>query len=93
MKAVDLLYMGLGAAFMAKDKLEEFAGEMEKRGQMSQDETRKFVEDAKLRARQEEEAFNARLRLELRKVMEGMDLATKDDIEELKALLLQKAGE
>jgi len=90
MKPVDLLYMGLGAAFLAKDKFEEFVDEMEKRGEMSRTEAKNFLEDAKARAQQEEEAVNARIHKELQKVLEGMGLATKEDIAELKALIEKK---
>ena len=91
MKPVDLLYMGLGAAFLAKDKFEAFVDDLEKRGELSKTEAQKFLDDAKARAKQEEEAVNARIREELRKVLEGMGLATKQDIAELKALLTQKS--
>ena len=92
MKPVDLLYMGLGAAFLAKDKFEEFVDEMEKRGEMSRTEAKNFLEDAKARAKQEEEAVNARIHKELQKVLEGMGLATKEDIAELKALIEKKSS-
>lgn len=91
MKPVDLLYMGLGAAFLAKDKFEEFVDELEKRGEMSRSEAKNFLEDAKARALKEEEALNTRIHEELRKVLEGMGLATKEDIAELKALLAKKS--
>ena len=91
MKPVDLLYMGLGAAFLAKDKFEEFVDEMEKRGEMSRAEAKNFLEDAKARAHKEEEALNVRSRDELKKVLDGMGLATKEDVAELKALLEKKS--
>lgn len=91
MKPVDLLYMGLGAAFLAKDKFEEFVDEMEKRGEMSRSEAKNFLEDAKARARKEEEALNVRIRDELKKVLDGMGLATKEDVAEIKALLEKKS--
>lgn len=91
MKPVDLLYMGLGAAFLAKDKFEEFVDEMEKRGEMSRSEAKNFLEDAKARALKEEEALNVRIRDELKKVLDGMGLATKEDVAEIKALLEKKS--
>ena len=92
MKPVDLLSMGLGAAFLAKDKLGEMLGELEKRGEVSRDEAKQFLEDAKARAKKEEEALAGRVREEVKKVLEEMGLATKDDIAELKALLQQKSS-
>ena len=92
MKPVDLLYMGLGAAFLAKDKFDAFVDELEARGELSRTEAKTFLEDAKARARKEEEALSARIREELKKVLEGMGLATKEDIEELKALLRKNSA-
>ena len=91
MKPVDLLYMGLGAAFLAKDKFGEALNDLEKRGQLSREEAQGFLNDAKARAKQEEEALAARIRDEVKKVLTDMGLATKDDIAELKALLAQKS--
>ena len=92
MKPVDLLYLGLGAAFLAKDKVGEVLADLEKRGQLSREEAQKFFDDAKTRAKQEEEALAARIRDEVKKVLTDMGLATKDDIAELKALLTQKSA-
>ena len=92
MKPVDLLSMGLGAAILAKDKLGEVLGELEKRGEVSRDEAKQFLEDAKARAKKEEEALAGRVREEVKKVLEEMGLATKDDIAELKALLKKKSS-
>lgn len=92
MKPVDLLYMGLGAAFLAKDRFDEVLSELETRGQISRDEAKNFLNDAKTRAKQEEEALASRIREEVKKVLEEMGLATKDDIAELKALLTQKSA-
>lgn len=91
MKPVDLLYMGLGAAFLARDKFEAFVDDLEKRGEMSRTEAKTFLDDARARAQQEEEALRARIREELKKVLEGMGLATKEDIDGLKALLTKKS--
>ncbi|WP_428561923.1 MAG: phasin family protein [Solidesulfovibrio sp. DCME] len=87
MKPVDLLYMGLGAAFLAKDKVESFVEELEKRGEMSRADAQNFLADAKSRAKQEEEVLRARIREELQGVLSDMGLATKDDIAALKALI------
>jgi polyhydroxyalkanoate synthesis regulator phasin len=92
MKPIDLLYMGLGAAFLAKDKFGELLDDLEKRGELSQAEAKNFLEEAKSRAHKEEEALNTRIREELKKVLEGMGLATKEDIAELKALLKKKSS-
>lgn len=90
MKPVDLLYMGLGAAFLAKDKFEAFVDDLEKRGEMSRAEAQRFLDDAKSRAKQEEDALRARIREEMRGVIRDMGLATKDDLAALRDALTHK---
>ena len=72
MKPVDLLYIGLGAAFLAKDKFDEALDALEKRGELSRTEAEAFLKDAKARAQKEEEALAERIREELKKVLDGM---------------------
>jgi polyhydroxyalkanoate synthesis regulator phasin len=91
MKPVDLLYMGLGAAFLAKDKVEAFVDDLEKRGEMSRADAQSFLEDAKSRAKQEEEVLRARIREELRGVIDDMGLATKEDVAALRQLIEHKS--
>ncbi len=87
MKASDFLYLGLGAAFLAKDKISEQLTEMEKRGDISKDEAKQFMEDAVARAKKERDAFDSRLRDAIKEAVSELGLATKDDIDELKSLI------
>ncbi|MFP5259365.1 MAG: phasin family protein [Acidobacteriota bacterium] len=90
MKPVDLLSIGLGAAFLAKDKFGDILDELEKRGEVSKAEAKSLLDEARARAKQEEEALAGRIRQEVKKVLDDMGLATKEDIAELKALLQKK---
>ncbi len=87
MKPIDLLYLGLGAAFLAKDKVEALIEDMEKRGEVSRKDAEAFVEEAKKRARAERDALDAKVREQVKETIAAMGLATKADIEELKALI------
>ncbi len=87
MQAIDILQLGLGAAFLAKDKIEELLKEMERRGELSRSEAQKFVAQAKQRAQDERDALDARIEEKIRKRIDELGLATKADIEELKTLL------
>ena len=87
MKPVDLLYMGLGAAFLAKDKLEAQLKELEKRGEISKEEAKKFMDEAKERAKAEEAALDTRVRERVREVISELGLATKEDVEALRAMI------
>lgn len=87
MKPTDLLYIGLGAAFMAKEKIEAQLKDLEQLGTISREELAKFMEEAGQRAKQEKEALDARIKEKVAEAIRESGLATKDDIAELKALL------
>ena len=87
MEAKDVLYLGLGAAFLAKDKLKERIKELEKRGEINMEDARKFIQDAKDRAKKEEEALDSRIQEKLKETIREMGLATKEDLEELKTII------
>lgn len=88
MNAKDLLSMGLGAAFLAKDKVETFLADLEERGELTREEVREFMAEAKERARLEEDALERRVREGVREALAELGLATRQDLEELKAELL-----
>jgi len=89
MRAADILHVGLGAAFMAKDRVETLLKDLEGRGEISRDEAKKFLQDAQDRARLEQEAFDERVKEKVKQAIEELGLATKKDIEELKSLLVK----
>ena len=90
MKPTDLLHIGLGAAFMAKEKIEAQLKDLEQLGTISKDELNRFVEEAQQRARQETDALDARIKEKVAEAARELGLATKEDIAEIKALLLKR---
>ena len=86
----DLLYIGLGAAYMAKDKMDELLGDLQERGKLSREEAEKFLDDAKERAAKERSDMETSLRTALREAVAELGLATKDDVEALKKLIKAK---
>ena len=87
MKATDFINIGLGAAFMAKDKLENVLKELERRGELSREEAKKFSEDASARAKEERKKLDDRIKDKVRETIAELNLATKEDIDELKKLI------
>lgn len=83
----DLFYLGIGAAMIAKDRVEEEAKEMLEKGKISREEQQEFVKKAKARAQEEEKEFQEKFKSAIKEVLSEMGLATKDDIEELKKLI------
>ncbi len=90
MKPTDLLHIGLGAAFMAKEKVEAQLKDLEQLGTISKEELNRFVEEAQQRAQQETDALDARIKEKVSEAAKELGLATKEDIAEIKALLLSR---
>lgn len=90
MKPTDLLHIGLGAAFMAKEKVEAQLKDLEQLGTISKEELNRFVEEAQQRAQQETDALDARIKDKVAEAAKELGLATKEDIAEIKALLLSR---
>lgn len=93
MRGEDLIYLGIGALSMAKERLDELAKDLEKRGEMSKEEWSKFMDEAVARGREatgESTDPKDYLRDRVREVVKEMGLATRKDIEELKELLRNK---
>ncbi|WP_028571337.1 hypothetical protein [Desulfonatronum lacustre] len=90
MKPTDLLHIGLGAAFMAKEKIETQLKDLEQLGAISKDELNRFVEEAQQRARQETDVLDARIKEKVAEAARELGLATKEDIAEIKALLMKR---
>ncbi|TVM18658.1 hypothetical protein DPQ33_04030 [Oceanidesulfovibrio indonesiensis] len=92
MQPKDLLYLGLGAAFMAKDRMEEIMKDLEEKSDISREEARQFVEDAKQRAQKERDEWEKTIKDSVRETLDDMGVATKDDIKKLEKLLKSKAA-
>lgn len=86
--------MGLGAAFLAKDKAEELADELVKRGTLTKEESGSFVGKVSAQAHDATSAARKSVTEETAKVADGLGLVSKKDFErlegeiaEIKALL------
>jgi polyhydroxyalkanoate synthesis regulator phasin len=80
----DLIYIGLGGALLAKEKVEKELNELVEKGKLNKEEAQKLIDKAKTKGEEEEKAFKAKLKEAVREVLDEMDLATKADIEALK---------
>jgi len=83
----DLLYIGMGGALLARERVEEELQKLIEKGKISQNDAKELVESAKNRAKEEEERVKKELKESLREAIDELGLATKADIEELKKLI------
>ena len=79
----DLIYIGLGGALLAKEKVEEELSELVEKGKLNKEEAQSFIDKAKVKGEEEEKEFKAHLKEVIKETLEEMDVATKKDIKAL----------
>lgn len=75
--------MGMGAAFLAKDKAEELADEMVKRGRMTREESDSFAGRLVKQADSAADSAQKTVSEETARAVKRMGLASKDDLARL----------
>jgi len=79
----DLIYIGLGGALLAKEKVEKELSELVDKGKLNKEEAQSFIDKAKVKGEEEEKEFNAHLKEVIKETLDEMGLATKEDIKTL----------
>jgi len=80
----NVVYAGVGAAFLTKEKIEEIRSELIERGKMTRDESRQFVDDLIKRSEGAKEELERWLCRQVEERVEQLHLATRDEVEELR---------
>lgn len=80
----DVFYLGAGAAFVTKEKLEEFKKELVEKGKMTQEEGKQFVDDLLKKSEKSKKDLEKRIQDTVVEQMKKMNVATGDDIADLK---------
>ena len=83
----DILYIGLGSALLAKEKVEEELNKLVEKGKLSKEDAKKFVDNAKKRGEEEEKKAKDEFKKVLTEILQDLEVATKKDIEDLKKSL------
>lgn len=80
----ELLYTGMGAAVILKEKVEEEMKKLEEKGKINRDDAKSFLDSIEQRGKEEDEKLKAKLKETLKEIIEELGLATKSDLEKLK---------
>lgn len=80
----NILYAGIGAAFLTKDKIEELKADLIEKGKLSQEEGRQFVDDLMRRSDKAKDQLNLWINKQVEDRVNQLNLATKDEIAELR---------
>ena len=74
---------GIGAIASSQEKIEEFAQEMVKKGEMNREEGKKFVLEVLSEKDRQRKEVEEKINKKVKEVMESSGLAMKKDVEDL----------
>ena len=96
----NVVYAGIGAAFLTKEKIEELKADLVEKGKMSQEEGRQFVDDLLRRSEKAKDQLDLWISRRVEERIGQFNLATRDEvaelrrqIEELQVTLNRQSGE
>ncbi len=79
----NIVYTGIGAAFLTKDKMEELKDDLIKRGKISQDEGRDFVDELIKKTDSIKDSLDLKISKIVEEKIKQFDIVTKDDLLDL----------
>lgn len=82
-----MIYFGLGALTLTREKAEKVFSEMVEKGEMNRDEAKQWVEDVIKRGEEEKTELRAAIRKEIDEIRSDFPLVTKADLEAIEARL------
>jgi len=81
--------MGVGAAMLAKDKVEEFADELVSRGKLTSDQSDTFVNRLVTQADSTTKSVQSTVSREVERAVSGMGLASAKDLDDVRSELTE----
>ena len=80
----NILYTGIGIAFLTKDKIEELKAALVEKGRISQEEGRQFVDDLLRRSEKARDQLDLWINKRVEERIEQFNLATRDELADLR---------
>ncbi|MEA2028828.1 MAG: hypothetical protein U9N49_07620 [Campylobacterota bacterium] len=80
----EILYRGIGATALLKERVEEEIQKLEDKGKIKTDDAKSFLESIEAKGKEEDEKLKANIKEMLREVIDELGIATKEDIQKLK---------
>jgi len=90
MKVDDLLKIGIGSLFIAKEKMEEFIEKAKEKGELTENEAKKLLEDLKKESEEKLEKLRLLIKEEIKSQIKELGIVTKEDLENLKKEILEE---
>ena len=80
----NMLYTGVGAAFLTRDKLDEIRKDLVDRGNLTREEGKDFVDDLLKKSDCARDQLELWINRQVEERIKGLSLATTDEVEELR---------
>ncbi len=80
----NLLYTGIGAAALMKEKVEAEMQKLQEEGKIKTSDAKSFLESIEQKGKDEEKRLKEELKSALKEVIEELGIATKEDLAKLK---------
>jgi polyhydroxyalkanoate synthesis regulator phasin len=74
------MYMGVGLAYMTKEKVEEISQELIKKGELSATDGKEFIDDLTKKSEEARKALETRVDKIVKSSLARMNIATRDDL-------------
>lgn len=79
----NVVYAGIGAAFLTRDKIEELKGDLIEKGKLTREEGKQFVDDLIKKSEKAKDELELWINRRVEEQVKQLDLATKDDVADL----------
>ncbi|NVJ52767.1 MAG: hypothetical protein HWD90_03670 [Campylobacteraceae bacterium] len=80
----ELIYSGLGAAVIVRQKVEDEIKTLEKNGKIKKSDAKEFLKSLEKKGKVEDKRVKKQIKSLIKEVIEDLDLATKKDLKKLK---------
>ncbi len=80
----NVVYAGIGAAFLTRDKIEEVREELVKKGKLTTDEGKEFVDDLIKKSESAKDQLELWLTRQVEDRVDQLNLATTDEVADLR---------
>ncbi|MCD4715965.1 MAG: hypothetical protein K8R45_04395 [Desulfobacterales bacterium] len=81
--------VGLGLAFLTKEKIETIAKELSERGELEKKDVKKFIEDLSEKSEEAKKKVDGRIEKIVKAVLEKVNLVSRDDFLKLEKQVKQ----
>jgi len=80
----NVLYAGVGAAFLTKEKIEDLKGELIDKGKMTGEEGKQFVDDLIRKSEKAKDELELWINQRVEERIKQLNIATSDEVADLK---------